>query len=112
MPRVPDARRSVYVTVTTTTTADEPIENATVVAEEMERWLSEMEGFEGFLLLAGEERALGLAFWASKEVAERYNPVRSQFRERMLAVAGVQIEDIVDYEVAFARFGPALAEGV
>jgi hypothetical protein len=30
----------------------------------------------------------------------------------MLAVAGVQIEDIVDYEVAFARFGPALAEGV
>jgi hypothetical protein len=26
----------------------------------------------------------------------------------MLSIAGVEIEDVVDYDVAFARFGPAL----
>ena len=101
-----------YVTVTTTTTAGEPVENATAVAEEMERWLRDLEGFEGFVLLASEERALGLAFWASREVAQRYNVIRSQFRERMLSIAGVQIEDVTDYEVAFARVGPALSGGI
>ena len=99
------------VTVTTTSTADEPLATATVVAEEMERWLRDLDGFEGFLLLAREGKAVGLAFWASADVAQRYNVIRSQFRERMLTVAGAQIEDVVDYEVAFARFGPALAEG-
>ncbi len=97
-----------YVTVTTADTTGEPIENAPVVAEEMERWLRETEGFEGFLMLAGEQKAVGLAFWASREVAERHNTARSQFRERMLSIAGVRIEEVVDYEVVFARFGPGL----
>ena len=74
----------------------------------MARWLRDTDGFEGFLLLAGEEKAVGLAFWASREVAERHNHARSQFRERMLSIAGVQIEDVSDYEVAFARLGPRL----
>jgi hypothetical protein len=69
-----------------------------------------MEGFEGLLLLAGEGRALGLAFWASREVAEYHAVARAEFRERMLGVAGVRIEDVVDYEVAFARFGPGLID--
>ncbi|MGE5691523.1 MAG: hypothetical protein ACM33B_13280 [Pseudomonadota bacterium] len=97
-----------YVTVTTTDTTGEPVENAPIVAEEMERWLREMDGFEGFLVLAREGKALGLAFWQSREVAERHQLARTEFRERMLAIAGVQIEDVVDYEVAFARLGPGL----
>jgi hypothetical protein len=101
-------RRSVYVTVTTADTSGEPIENASVVGEEMDRWLRDTEGFEGFILLAAEGKAVGLAFWASREVAERHNHARSQFRERMLSIAGVRIEEVVDYEVAFARFGPGL----
>jgi hypothetical protein len=98
----------VYVTVTTADTSGEPIENASVVGEEMDRWLRDTEGFEGFILLAAEGKAVGLAFWASREVAERHNHARSQFRERMLWIAGVRIEEVVDYEVAFARFGPGL----
>ena len=97
-----------YVTVTTADTSGEPIENASVVAEEMDRWLRDTDGFEGFLLLAAEGKAAGLAFWASREVAERHNHARTQFRERMLSIAGVQIEDVVDYDIAFARFGPGL----
>ena len=97
-----------YVTVTTTDTTGDPVENAPIVAEEMERWLREMDGFEGFLVLAREGKALGLAFWQSREVAERHQLARTEFRERMLAIAGVQIEDVVDYEVAFARLGPGL----
>ena len=98
-----------YVTVTTADTTGEPIENAPVVAEEMERWLRDTDGFEGFLLLAREGKAVGLAFWTSKEVAQRHDAARTQFRERMLAIAGVQIEEVVDYEVAFARLGPRFA---
>jgi hypothetical protein len=78
------------------------------VGEEMDRWLRDTEGFEGFILLAAEGKAVGLAFWASREVAERHNHARTQFRERMLSIAGVRIEEIVEYEVAFARFGPGL----
>ena len=63
-----------YVTVTTADTSGEPIENASIVAEELERWLRETDGFEGFLMLTGENKAVGLAFWASREVAERHTP--------------------------------------
>ena len=97
-----------YVTLTTADTTGASIEDASVVGEEMARWLRDTDGFEGFLLLAGEEKAVGLAFWASREVAERHNHARAQFRERMLSIAGVQIEDVVDYEVAFAHLGPGL----
>jgi hypothetical protein len=34
--------------------------------------------------------------------------VRTEFRERILAIARVEIQEVVDYELAFARFGPAL----
>ena len=98
-----------FVTVTTADTTGETIGNATIVAEEMEAWLREMEGFEGLLLLAREGRALGLAFWASREIAERHAVARAEFRERMLGIAGVRIEEVVDYDVAFARFAPGLA---
>lgn len=97
-----------HVTVTTTDITGETTGDATVVGEEMERWLRDAEGFEGFLLLASETKAVGLAFWASREVAERNSHARTQFRERILSIAGAQIEDVVDYQVAFARLGPGL----
>jgi hypothetical protein len=96
----------VHVTVTTADTTGETVANAAIVGEEMESWLREMEGFEGLLLLAGEGRALGLAFWASREIAEHHAVARAEFRGRMLGVAGVRIEEVVDYDVAFARFAP------
>ena len=80
-----------FVTVTTVDTAGEPIETAPIVAEEMERWLRDAKGFEGFLLLAGEGKAIGLSFWESRETAERHRVARTQFRERMLSIAGVRI---------------------
>lgn len=95
-----------FVTITTADTGGEPVENAAIVAEELERWLREVEGFQGFVMLAGAEQALGLSFWASRELAERHNVTRTEFRERMLSVAGVPIRSVVDYEVAFARFRP------
>lgn len=93
-----------FATVTATDTRGEPLENGTIIAEEMERWLRDLDGFRGFVLLANEDRALGITFWADREVAERYARIRSTFRERVLSVAGVPIADVVDYDVAFARF--------
>jgi hypothetical protein len=96
----------VYVSVTRASTGDLPIENATIVAQEMMRWFREAEGFEGLLFLSREGTTLGLTFWESREVAERQRVSRMQFRDRMTAVAGAQVEETVDYEVTFADLGP------
>ena len=78
------------------------------MGEETERWLRDTDGFEGFLLLATGGQGGRFGVLGEREVAERHNHARSQFRERMLSIAGVQIEEVVDYDVAFARFGPGL----
>jgi hypothetical protein len=102
----------VFATVTTTDTGDEPVTSATIIAEEMERWLRDLDGFRGFLVLATEGQALGITFWASREVAERFSSMRSEFRERALSIAGVRIEEVVDYDLVFARFRPGFASSM
>lgn len=99
-----------YVSVTTVRTSDQPLENATIVAEEMVRWLRDIGGFEGFLMISQEGRTVGLTFWESREVAERHRVPRRQFIERIASVAGVQIEESSDFEVTFADLGRRLAE--
>jgi heme-degrading monooxygenase HmoA len=96
----------VYVSLTRVKTADQPIENATIVAEEMQRWLRGVEGFEGFLMLSRPGTTLGLSFWESREAAERNRHMRRQFIERVSAVARVEIEEQVDYEVTYADIAP------
>jgi hypothetical protein len=100
----------VYVSITTVRTSDQPLENATIVAEEMVRWLREIDGFEGFLMLSQEGRTLGLSFWESREVAEHHRVARMQFRDRMTSVADVQVEETAGFEVAYAELGRRLAE--
>ena len=94
-----------HVTLTRVSTGDQPISIATIVGEEMHRWLRDLEGFEGFLLISREGTTIGLTFWASSEIAERYRASREEFRNRMTAVAGVQVEEVVDYELTFAQLG-------
>jgi hypothetical protein len=99
-----------YVSLTRVKTADQPIENATIVAEEMLRWFREMEGFEGLLMLSQEGTTLGITFWQSREVAERHLVSRMQFRDRMSSAAGVEVEETVDYEVTFSHLDPQLTD--
>jgi len=99
----------VHVTLTRVSTGDQPISTATIVGEEMHRWLRDLEGFEGFLMLSREGTTIGLTFWASSEIAERYRASREEFRNRMTSVVGVQIEEVVDYELTFAQLGALVA---
>jgi hypothetical protein len=92
-----------HVTLTRVSTGDQPTSNATIVGEEMHRWLCDLEGFEGFLMLSRKGTSLGFTFWESSEVAARYRASRDEFRQRMTGVAGVEIEEVVDYEVTFAE---------
>jgi hypothetical protein len=101
----------VHVTLTRVSTGDQPIENATVVAEEMLRWFRETEGFEGLLFLSTEGTTLGLTFWRSRELAERHRVSRMQFRDRMTSAANVKVEETVDYDVTFAHLGPLTEPG-
>jgi hypothetical protein len=92
-------------------TGDQPIENATVVAEEMLRWLHDIEGFEGFLMLSRPGDTLGLTFWESAEAAERHRQARMEFLGRMTSVADVEVEEVRDYEVTFASLGALAVQG-
>jgi len=98
----------VYVSFTRVNTTDQPIENAAIVAEEMLRWLREIEGFDGFLMLSREGTSVGLTFWESREVADRHRVARMEFLNRMTSVAEVEVEETTDFEVAFAELGPRL----
>jgi hypothetical protein len=93
----------VYVSLTRVNTSDEPIENATIVGEEMVKWLRDIDGFLGFLMLSREGTTLGLSFWKTREIAERHRVARMEFLERMTSVANVHVEEVLDYEVTFAE---------
>ena len=97
-----------YVSFTRVNTTDQPIGNAAIVAEEMLRWLREIEGFDGLLVLSREGVSIGLTFWESREVAERHRVARMEFVQRMTSVAAVEIEERTDFEVSFAELGPRL----
>jgi hypothetical protein len=98
----------VYVSLTRFNTSDQPIENATIVAEEMLSWLRDIDGFEGMLVFSREGTTIGLTFWHSAEVAQRHRVPRMQFLGRVTSVANLQIEEAVDFELTFAHFGPKL----
>jgi hypothetical protein len=98
-----------FVSVTTVEGENRPIEEVTMIGEEMQTWLRDVEGFEGIMILLGNGTALGLTFWASEEAAERARPMRIEFLERVTSVANVSIRAIDGYEVAFAGLGPNVA---
>jgi hypothetical protein len=91
-----------FVSLTRAKTSDQPIGNATIVAGEMVRWLREIEGFEGMVMLSREGSSVGMTFWQSRAIAERHKAARMQFIDRMLSVADVELEEILEYEVTFA----------
>jgi hypothetical protein len=95
-----------FVSSTRVSTSDQPIEIATIVAQEMTGWLRDIDGFEGFVMLSREGTTVGMTFWESREAADRHRVARMQFIERMSSVAGVEIEEIVEYQVMFAELGP------
>jgi hypothetical protein len=97
---------AVFVSMTRVSTSDEPLENAAIVAEGIQAWLREIEGFHGMVMLSRPGTSIGLTFWESREVAEHHRVARMQFLERVLSVASVQVEEILDYEVTFAHLGP------
>ena len=98
-----------YVSLTRVKVTDQSIESAAIVAEEMLRWLRDIEGFDGMLMLSKEGTTLGLTFWESREVAERHRVARMQFLSRMTSIAAVEIEGTEEFEVTFAELGPLLA---
>jgi hypothetical protein len=101
----------VYVTLTRVKTSDQPIDNAAIVGEEMERWLREIEGFEGFLMLSRQGTTMGISFWESREAAERHQATRVEFIGRISSVAGVEIQEMLDFDLMYANVGPLRTDG-
>lgn len=99
-----------FVSVTTVDSKGRPLEEATLVGQEMERWLREIEGFQGLMMLHRDGTTVGLAFWESAEAAERQRTIRHQFVERITSVVEVDIQSIDEFELAFARLEPGVAD--
>jgi len=102
----------VFVHATRVRTSDRSIGDAATLAEEMIDWLEQIEGFEGMLMLTGEDSVVGLTFWRSREIAERHKAARIEFIERMTSVVNVEIEEMVGYELTYARLGSGLRAAV
>jgi hypothetical protein len=102
----------VHVRFTRISTADQPIDRATIVAEEMLSWLRDMEGFRGLLTLSRDGTTLGLTFWESRELSDSHLPTRMEFLGRMTSMADVQVEESDDYELTFAYLGAGAAEAM
>jgi hypothetical protein len=100
----------VYVTMNRVSTSDESPGDAGIVGEGLEDWLREVEGFEGLIMLSRPGTSIGLTFWESREVAEKYRPLRMQFLDKVLSAAGVELEESLDFEVTFAQLSPRLAD--
>lgn len=101
-----------HVTVTRTKgPADQTVEVAKITGEEMLPWLEGIDGFEGLLMLSNEANGVSLAltFWESREVADHHREARMRFRESVTATVDAQIEEVVEYEIAFAHLGPRMA---
>ena len=99
-----------FVSITTADSKGRPLEEATLVAQEMEGWLREIEGFQGFMMLHRDGTTLGVAFWESAEAAERQRTLRSQFVEKITSLVEVDIQSVDEFELAFARLGAGVAD--
>ena len=100
------------------TTTKGSIENmaevATMAGETMLSWLSEIEGFEGLLMLTDEGTGTThvISFWRDREVAERHREARMRLRDRVTETVDVQVEGTASYDVPFAQVSARLSEGV
>ena len=70
-------------------------------------WLREIPGFEGLVMLSNQEEGstITLAFWESREIAERHQAARMRFRDSITSAVNVQVEETVGYELTFADVG-------
>jgi hypothetical protein len=96
----------VHVSVTRTKDLlGQPIEIATMAGEEMLRWLEQIDGFEGLLMLSNAEdgTTLVLSFWESAKVAEEHLASRMRLRDRITATVSVEVQETTDFEVTFAH---------
>ncbi len=92
-----------HATIVRVTTGEQDISTATIVGDEMLRWLRDLEGFVGLTMLSRTGTTLTITLWESTEVAERHQAVRGEFRERISAIAGVEIQEVEEFEVTFAH---------
>jgi heme-degrading monooxygenase HmoA len=100
----------VFVSLTRVSTVGLSLDVPMIVADELQRWLEDLEGFQGFLMLSREGSSIAISFWESREAAERHRVARSQVRERVTELAGGTIEEVVEYDVAYAQLGPLVID--
>jgi hypothetical protein len=96
----------VHVSVTRTKDyLGQSLDTATIAGEEMLRWLQQIDGFEGLLMLSSEAEGttLVLTFWESREVADEHRVARLRLRDQVTAAVSVEVQETTDFEVTFAH---------
>ncbi|HEX2111744.1 MAG TPA: hypothetical protein VHF67_09330 [Gaiellaceae bacterium] len=93
---------AVYASVTSVSGGGPQVgETARMAADSMRTWLREFDGYKGLYVLADPEAGSAriMTLWESREAAERSAWSRGQIRERMVAAAGVQLDNVELLEV-------------
>jgi heme-degrading monooxygenase HmoA len=94
----------------TTTRGDADSDVAALAGETMLRWLGDIDGFEGLLMLQDDaETTQTLSFWRDRETAARHREARRRLRDSITTTVEVRVEATAEYDVVFARLGPRLA---
>jgi hypothetical protein len=96
----------VYAVLTTTKgDTEDMLATGTVVGEALHSWLSEIGGFVGMVMACNEETGTTqlLTLWESREVADRHEHARLQFRDRITATVDVEVQETLGYEVVVAE---------
>ena len=93
----------VHATIVRVGTGEQDISTAAIVGDEMLRWMRDLDGFVGLAMLSRTGTTLTVTFWENADLAASHRGVREEFRQRISAVAGVEIEDVEDFEVTFAH---------
>jgi heme-degrading monooxygenase HmoA len=98
-----------FATLTTTVGSTEQrdmVAIAAIAGEEMARWLKELDGFVGLIVLSSRETGTTqvVSFWESSEVAESHRASRQRLRDKVIATVDVEVQETTSYEVSFVEF--------
>jgi hypothetical protein len=91
----------VHATIVRVSTGEQDISTATIVGEEMLRWLRDLDGFVGSMMLSRPGRR-SPHIWESAEVAERHRTCGASSATDHCG-RGRRIEEVEEFEVTFAH---------
>jgi hypothetical protein len=76
-----------------------PADNARLVREDLLPWLREYDGFQGVLVLIGDDRHRVITLWDTSQDEMSTRPARLAMHDSVSAAAGMSLTDYEVYDL-------------